>query len=327
ERSWPVDHHQLYLLHRFDAAARDVVSGKLPAAPCRYRAPRDWAVAHARCAQVCRPVQLLVPAFTLAALAGTRCSRPQSAVRAGGLRAHSGSLGGEINMPNNYIKLDPATFDPWKVQPITHTLADHPLLRIEALAELGRRLESRKQVRTHNTDATAGTVFANAPDLHPNTRPAEETLSQIAQAKAWISLLFVHTDEIYHQLVEDIFTGLNAVVERRDPGMSHRGAWIFVSSPKAVTPYHIDHVHTFILQILGRKKYYTWDPFDRVVVPEKVLEDFHGHYSRDRVTWDESFRARATPYDLEPGKGVYTPSTTPHMVENGDGPSITVSIS
>jgi len=230
-------------------------------------------------------------------------------------------------MSNNYIQLDSAAFDPWKVQPITHSLTDHPLLRIEALAELGQRLESRKQVRTHNTDATAGTAFANAPDLHPNTRPAEETLSQIAQAKAWMSLLFVHTDEIYHQLVEDIFTGLNAVVERRDPGMSHRGAWIFVSSPKAVTPYHIDHVHTFILQILGRKKYYTWDPFDRVVVPEKVLEDFHGHYSRDRVTWDESFRARATPYDLEPGKGVYTPSTTPHMVENGDGPSITVSIS
>jgi hypothetical protein len=43
------------------------------------------------------------------------------------------------------------------------------------------------------------------------------------------------------------------------------------------------------------------------------------------VTWDESFRARARVFDLEPGLGGYMPSTTGHMVENGDTPSITIS--
>jgi len=235
----------------------------------------------------------------------------------------------ELNMPNSEIRInvDSADFDPWKVQEITHTLVDHPLLRLPSLVELGRRLESRKHVRTHNSDATAATSFANAPVLHPNRQSAESTLSQIAEAKAWMSLLFVHTDAHYRPLVQQIFEGLAAVVEPRDPGMCHRGAWIFVSSPGAVTPFHMDHVHTFILQIMGRKKYYTWDPFDEVVIPQETLEDFHGRYSREKVVWDESFRARAKVFTLEPGLGVYQPSTTPHMVENGDEPSVTLSIS
>ena len=39
-------------------------------------------------------------------------------------------------------------------------------------------------------------------------------------------------------------------------------ARIFVSSPGAVTPFHMDHEHNFILQIRGNKKLYTWDPMD-----------------------------------------------------------------
>ncbi|HEX4511334.1 MAG TPA: hypothetical protein VH328_14685, partial [Burkholderiaceae bacterium] len=36
-------------------------------------------------------------------------------------------------------------------------------------------------------------------------------------------------------------------------------------------------------------------------------------------------RERAHVFDLEPGMGAYMPSTSPHLVENGDGPSVTAS--
>lgn len=216
-------------------------------------------------------------------------------------------------------------FDPWRVQAVVHRLADHPLLRLDALLELARRLEARRSVRTHADTATAGTSFADAPTLHPNAKGAATTLADIAHARAWMSLLNVQADPEYRSLVDTVLDAVRPMVEAVDPGMCYRGGWIFVSSPCAVTPFHIDHEHNFILQVRGSKRLYTWDPFDRVVVPEEGLERFHDQHSRELVRWDESFRARARVFDLAPGLGGYMPSTSPHLVENGPEPSITVS--
>ncbi len=223
------------------------------------------------------------------------------------------------------IHLDGASFEPWKVQGLTHALSEHPLLQLDALVELGRRQQERNLVRTHSADATPGTSFADAPNLHPNTKGAVATLAEIEKAKAWMSLLNVQADPIYRRLIDEILDEVRPIVERRDPGMCYRAGWIFVSSPGAVTPFHMDHEHNFILQIRGKKRLYTWDPFDREVVSERAQELFHDRHSRELVTWSEAWRARTRVFDLEPGLGGYMPSTAPHMVENGDGPSITIS--
>ena len=228
-------------------------------------------------------------------------------------------------MAASRIHIDPATFDPWKIQSLTHGLADHPLLQIGALVELGKRQQERRLVRTHAADATAGTSFADAPNLHPNPKGAAATLEGIAQARAWMSLLNVQADPIYRRLIDEILDEVKPITERRDPGMCYRAGWIFVSSPNAITPFHMDHEHNFILQIRGTKRLYVWDPFDREVISERAQELFHDVHSRELVTWDERFRSRATVYDLRPGLGGYMPSTAPHMVENGPEPSITIS--
>ncbi|MBC7978247.1 MAG: cupin-like domain-containing protein [Myxococcales bacterium] len=223
------------------------------------------------------------------------------------------------------IHLDAITFEPWTVQSLTHALADHPLLQIDALVELGKRQQERKLVRTHSATATAGTRFADAPNLHPNTKGAAATLAEIEKAQAWMSLLNVQADPVYRALIDEVLDGVRPVVDRRDPGMCYRAGWIFVSSPGAVTPFHMDHEHNFILQIRGSKRLYTWDPFDRVVVSERGQELFHDEHSRDLVVWNEAWRARARVFELTPGLGGYMPSTSPHMVENGPEPSITIS--
>jgi hypothetical protein len=222
------------------------------------------------------------------------------------------------------VQIDRA-FDPWKIQAVTHRLGDHPLLQIESLVQLGKRLSERRLVRTHSADATAGTSFADAPNLHPNKKSAEETLAGIANARAWMSLLNVQADPTYRTLIDEVLDDVRPQIDARDPGMCYRAGWIFVSSPGAVTPFHIDHEHNVILQILGTKRLYTWDPFDREVVSERAQEIFHDQHSRELVTWHDDFKKRARVFELAPGMGGYMPSTTPHLVENGPGPSITVS--
>lgn len=221
--------------------------------------------------------------------------------------------------------IDAPAFSPWAIGAVTHRLCGHPLLGIDALVELGQRLEARRLVRTHSDAAAAGSPFSDAPQLHPNKRSAAEMLSGIAEAHAWMSLLNVQADPVYRQLVDEVLDALKPMVDRHDPGMCFRAGWIFVSSPGAVTPFHIDHEHNFILQIAGRKRLYVWDPFDREVVSEQAQELFHDCNSREKIVWDDAFRSRARIFDLEPGQGGYMPSTAPHMVENGSEPSITMS--
>lgn len=233
-----------------------------------------------------------------------------------------------MRAPNSVrrIHIDPATFDPSKLQAFTHALADHPLLELDALVELGRRQQQRALIRTHSIEATASTDFDGAPSLHPNQVGTSAIIENIANARAWMLLRNVHADPIYGRFVDELFDEVRPAIEPRDPGMYYRAGWIFVSSPGAVTPFHIDRDSNFLMQIRGTKRLYTWAPDDRVVVSEQAHEQFHTRQSRELVTWREEFRARAQIFELEPGRGCYMPSLAPHMVETGPEPSITISL-
>lgn len=224
-----------------------------------------------------------------------------------------------------WIDIDPKRFDPWRIQRLTHRLQAHPLLQLDQLVELGRRLETRGSVRTHSSTAKPGTPFNSAPELFPNTRSAGETLASIRDAKAWMSLLNIQIDPVYRELVEDVLDSVRPQVETRDPGMCHRAGWIFVTSPNTVTPYHFDKEHNFIMQVQGRKRLYVWDHRDTVAASEQARDLFHHSHERYLLQWSEAFRERAHVFDLEPGQGAYMPSTSPHLVENGEEPSVTAS--
>jgi hypothetical protein len=227
--------------------------------------------------------------------------------------------------PCTAVELDWKAFDPWRIQPFAHRLMEHPLLQPEALVALGTRLEARGRVRTHSNEAGAGTSFNQAPRLHPNTRSAADTLAHIEEAKAWMSLLNVQTDPLYRELVDEMLDGIARDMRGRDPGMCYRGGWIFVTSPHTVTPFHFDKEHNFLFQVRGRKTVYVWDHRDTASASEAARDRFHACHERDLLEWREELRGRAHRFELEPGQGAYMPSTSPHMVENGEQPSITMS--
>jgi len=223
-----------------------------------------------------------------------------------------------------WLSLD-RPFDPWRVQAVRHALSSHPLLQLDSLHELAKRLEARGRIRSHSDRAKPDTPFNTAPETHPSQMPGSAALADVSRAGAWTSLLNVQTDESYRKLVDGVLDAAKPTVDAVDPGMSYRGGWIFVTSPHAVTPFHMDLEHNFILHILGKKRLYVWDAFDRSVVSERARELFLSHQSRDLVRFHEDFRKKARVFELEPGMGAYMPSTAPHLVENGEGPSVTMS--
>ena len=199
------------------------------------------------------------------------------------------------------------------------------MLKPFKIVEFGARHELNGRVRTHSSDATAATPFNDAPSLHPNHRTAAQTLADIDNSKAWMSLLNIQTDGAYRTLVDEVLDEVQPRVAAVDPGMCYRGGWIFVTSPNAVTPFHMDREHNFLVQIHGRKRIYVWDHRDQEAVSEQARDLFHASHSRKLVVWREELRSRARVFDLQPGMGAYMPSTSPHLVENADNGSITAS--
>jgi hypothetical protein len=223
------------------------------------------------------------------------------------------------------IKFDTGRFDPMHIQPVRHELMEHPLLQLSSLTELAKRLEPRGLVRRHNGSAKPDTDFKAAPELLPTKLSALETIQNINDADAWMALHNIQEDPVYRKLVDEVLDYIRPMIEDKDPGMCHRAGWIFVTSPGAVTPYHMDHEHNFILQAHGKKTLHVFDPLDRTVVTERALELFHTQHSRELIAYKEEYERAATVFELDAGMGGYMPTTAPHWVKNGDGVSITVS--
>jgi hypothetical protein len=223
------------------------------------------------------------------------------------------------------IDFDLEAFQPMRIMPVRHQLMGHPLLALQSLVELAKRLEPRGLVRRHSGAAAPTTDFATAPEALPTRLTALDTIENIQQADAWMALHNIQEDPLYRTLVDEVLDFVKPKIELKDPGMCHRAGWIFVTSPGAVTPYHMDHEHNFILQVVGKKTLHVFDPLDRRIVTERSLELFHATHSRELVRYEEEFERTAHVFELEPGMGGYMPSTAPHWVKNGDGVSITIS--
>jgi hypothetical protein len=202
---------------------------------------------------------------------------------------------------------------------IGHRLADHPLLQLPNLIELAVRLP-------------AASVEYNAGDLPINQDPANtprtglsiaQTLLEIEQARSWMVIKNVEQDRDYRQLLDECLDQIDH--EDVAPGMTARSAFVFVSSPGAVTPYHADFEHNFLLQIRGTKQMTVFDDQDRTLFGETERERAVRGGPRNLV-YRQEFACRGTTFDLAPGVGLHVPLTSPHWVKVGDRTSVSLSI-
>jgi ribosomal protein L16 Arg81 hydroxylase len=102
-------------------------------------------------------------------------------------------------------------------------------------------------------------------------------------------------------------------------------AFVFITSPSSVTPYHMDPEHNFLLQIRGSKRIRLFDGHDRSILSEEELERFYSGAHRNLVFREEQEKTGWT-FDLTPGLGLHFPVTAPHYVKNGPEVSVSFSI-
>lgn len=203
---------------------------------------------------------------------------------------------------------------------LAHRLIGHELLTLEALVELAGRMDAK------NVEYNAGDLpYGIDPDKVPhNGLSAQETIRRIEECGSWMVLKNVNEDPAYRALLEGTLAELAGVIEPVSGEMLTRLGFIFISSPGAVTPFHMDPEHNILLQIRGSKTMMIV-PGDEQVVPPESHEAYHvgGHRN---LAWREEFASRGEIFELAPGEAVHVPVKWPHWVKNGPEPSISFSI-
>lgn len=204
---------------------------------------------------------------------------------------------------------------------VRHRLSDHPLFELPRLIELARRLPEE------NIEYNAGNIpIIQDPTLTPRTGLSiEETIRRIEECNSWMVMKYVEDDPDYSELLNECLSEVGEFSEPLDPGMCRFEGFVFISSPDAVTPCHIDPEHNFLLQIRGRKFATIFDPSDRQVLSEEMLERYLAGSHRN-LTLDPEQISRGIRFELTPGDGVHIPVTAPHYVKVGDNVSISFSI-
>ncbi len=204
---------------------------------------------------------------------------------------------------------------------IRHNLASHPLFTLPKLIELYRRLPEG------SVEYNAGNIpVSQDPALTPkNGLSVEETIRRIEECQSWLVIKNAENDPEYAQLLDECLDQIEPHAKPFAPAMCKREAYIFISSPHSVTPYHMDPEYSFLLQIRGNKTMSMFDGADREILTEQELEQYLSGGHRN-LTFKDEFQQKAWVRDLTPGLGLHVPLTTPHWVQNGNDVSVSFSI-
>jgi len=203
---------------------------------------------------------------------------------------------------------------------LRHTLRDHPLLGIDALAELGEALPPAS-VEYNRGDLPIGV------DGKPegNGLTIGETIRSIATANSWAVLKNIERHLAYAALLRDLLGEIEDEIVAKTGKMLRTQGFIFVSSPNAVTPYHFDPEHNILLQLAGTKEMTVFPAGDPRFAPDAIHEAYHTGGGRE-LSWRDELVEGGTPFTIAPGEAIFVPVMAPHYVRNGPVPSISLSI-
>ncbi|MDE1992102.1 MAG: hypothetical protein KGI75_06340 [Rhizobiaceae bacterium] len=208
----------------------------------------------------------------------------------------------------------------------SHNLVGHRLFSLPRLAELAKTLLADTTTRSVRWQAGGAPVDAGwAVPLNEKVESVNEAISNLAESGSWVLLYSVQRDPEYRALLDQLMSEILSDTGCRREDVTWEDAYIFLASPNAVTPYHIDHEATFLFQVHGNRTANIWDANDRSVLQEKEIEKYYaGDLNAAKYTVEK--QAKATVYALNQGTGVHHPSKAPHAFKNGDIYSIALGI-
>jgi hypothetical protein len=208
---------------------------------------------------------------------------------------------------------------------LSHQLSSHPLFQLPKLLELAERtaLSRPDDLYFDMGEVRPGQRW----DEIPRARfTAVDAMRQLESCGAWFIFRHTQRDPDYRELFNRGLREIKEIAgEGADSQLRQEDIIIFVTSPRRVTPYHMDRECNFLLQISGTKTIYVFDRDDRDILPDEEIERFWA-VDNNAPVFRPEFHSRATSYRMVPGTGVHIPVNFPHWVQNDDNISISLSV-
>lgn len=208
---------------------------------------------------------------------------------------------------------------------LSHNLAGHPLFELPRLVELAKTLWPLADGKVHFQEGEA--AFEDRWDeISKKALSFIQGIKDIQRSDSWILLKSVQEDPEYRECVDQCIAELSEITGvdlKRE--ITWLDGYIFIASPGAVTPHHIDHESNFLLQLHGEKSFNVCDPNDRTVLFEEEIERYYAG-DLSAANFKPVSQEKAYVFPLKPGSGAHIPSKGPHWVRNGDDYSISFSI-
>jgi len=201
---------------------------------------------------------------------------------------------------------------------VRHALTDHPLLTVEAIAELADALP--EQQVEHNLGRLP-LVVADPDAVQRAELAPGEVARGIETNGCWMVLKNIEADPGYAQLLDACLDEIASLIGDREGGMAVREGFIFLSAPGSVTPAHVDPEHNLLLQIRGRKEL-SVGAFPAAAVEQRELERFYAGGHRN-LGWVPEV---SQTFSIGPGDGVYLPVHAPHWVTVSDNVAVSLSV-
>lgn len=205
---------------------------------------------------------------------------------------------------------------------LRHGLAEHPLLALETLADFVAA-QAEEDVEYNSGDLPIGHDPALTP---PNLCSAAETVRNIAAMNAWAVIKNIERNPAYSTLLDACLQELETIAASATAPMLKKQGYIFVSSPHAVTPFHMDPEHNILMQLRGVKTLYVLPGDKGEVLSQNDHEAFHRAGGHRNLPFYDDYEARALKFVMAPGDAVYVPVKTPHWVRVGEASSVSLSL-
>ncbi len=199
---------------------------------------------------------------------------------------------------------------------VRHHLVEHPLLSVEAVAELAEALPE------HHVEHNLGklpVIAAPRQTVRAELSPGEVARG-IASNGCWMVLKNIEAEPRYARLLNDSLDEISDLIGS-EGGMGPREGFIFLSAPGSVTPVHTDPEHNLLLHIRGRKDINVGSYPDADVERDELERYYAGGHRN--VTWAP---LSPTTFSMGPGDGVYVPVHAPHWVTVPDNVAVSLSI-
>ena len=201
-----------------------------------------------------------------------------------------------------------------------HSLGQHPLLELDALAALAESLPAAS-IEYNFADLPLGIDGKPA----PTGIPIGETIRRIGETGSWAALKNIEQAPAYAGLLHDLLAELRGAIEPRTGRMMKLQGFVFITSPGGVTPYHFDPEHNILLQVRGSKVMTQFPAGDARYAPDETHEAYHTGGGRE-LHWRDELLAGGREFPLAPGEALFVPVMAPHFVRNGPEPSVSLSI-